>query len=126
MQLEVKSEFLGKGYDGDLSYRNGRFQYGEMKPLPHDLTASFSMTPSQFSLKPLVLTVASSTIQLEGNVQNYSHPSADGSYEITIHPQDFRPLLKNPSIPTGEIKLAGSLRYQYEANAPMLRAVVLD
>jgi len=97
-----------------------------MKPLPHDLTASFNATPSRFKLKPLVLTVASSTIQLEGNIQNYSHPSADGSYKITIRPQDFRPVLHNPSIPTGEVTLAGSLRYQYEANVPMLRAVVLD
>ena len=97
-----------------------------MKALPHDLTASFKATPSAFELKPLVLTVASSTIQLQGSVQNYSRPSAAGSYEITIHPQDFRPVLKNPSIPTGEVTLAGSLRYQYEPNAPMLRAVILD
>ncbi len=89
LQLEIKSELLGKAYDGSLSYRNGRLQYGDLKPLLHDLRASFNATPSQFKLKPLVLTVASSTIRLEGNVQNYSHPSADGSYEITIHPQDF-------------------------------------
>jgi translocation and assembly module TamB len=126
LQLEIKSEFVGRGYDGKVSYRNGRLQYGDTKPLAHDLTASFNATPSQFTLKPLVLTIASSTIQLEGNIQSYAHPSADGSYKITIHPQDFRPVLKNPSIPTGEVTLAGSLRYQSEANAPMLRAVVLD
>ena len=126
LQLEIKSEFVGTGFDGNVSYRNGRLQYGDMKPLAHDLTASFNATPSKFMLKPLVLTVASSTIQLEGNVQNYAHPSAIGSYKITIHPQDFRPVLKNTSIPTGEVTLAGSLRYQYEANVPRLRAVVLD
>jgi translocation and assembly module TamB len=126
LQLEIKSKFLSKGYDGTLSYRDGRLRYGDMKPLPHDLKASFNATPSEFKLNPLVLTVASSTIELEGNVQNYSHPAADGNYKITIHPQDFRPLVKNPSIPTGEVTLAGSLRYQYQENVPMLRAVVLD
>jgi len=126
LQLEIKSELLGKGYDGNLSYRTGRLQYGDLRPLPHDLTASFNATPSEFKLNPLVLTVASSTIQLRGSVQNYSHPSADGSYVIRIHPQDFRLVLKNPSIPTGEVTLAGSLRYQYEPNAPMVRAVVVD
>src|SRR5262252_5232854 len=110
LQLEIKSEFLGKGYDGSLSYRNGKLQYGNLRPLPHDLDASFNATPSEFKLKPLVLAVASSTIRLEGSVQNYSHPSADGSYTITIHPQDLRAVLKNPSIPTGEVTLAGSLR----------------
>src|ERR1700730_4686578 len=126
LQLEIKSELLRKGYDGRLSYREGRVQYADMKPLRHDLTASFSATPAEFTLKPLVLTIASSTIQLEGNVQNYTNPLANGLYKITIHPQDFRPVLQNPSVPTGELTLAGSLRYQYEASTPMLRAVVLD
>ena len=126
VQLELKSEFASKSYDGTLSYRDGSLQYGDMKPLPHDLKASFIATPSEFTLKPVLLTVASSTIQLEGKVQNYSSPTADGAYKITIHPQDFRPVLNNPSIPTGEVTLAGSLRYQYQTNVPALRTVVLD
>jgi translocation and assembly module TamB len=126
LQLEIKSEFLRNGYDGRLSYRNGRLQYGDMKPLPHDLTAGFNATPAQFTLKPLVLTVASSTVRLEGDVQNYSHPSAKGTYQITIYPQDFGAVLKDRSVPTGEVTLAGSLRYDYETNVPMLRAIVLD
>src|SRR5713226_5530850 len=126
MQLELKSKFASKGYDGTLSYRDGRLQYGDMKPFPHDLKASFNATPSEFTLKPLVLTVASSTIQLEGNVQNYSSPTAEGAYKITIHPQDFRPVLSNSSIPVGEVALTGSLRYQYQANVHPLRTVVLD
>src|SRR5258708_6431019 len=126
VRLELKSHFASKGYDGALSYGDGRLQYGDMKSLSHGLKASFNVTPSEFRLKPLVLTVASSTIQLEGDVQNYSSPLVRGSYNITIHPQDFRPVLGNPSIPTGEVTLAGSLRYQYAANVPPLRTVVLD
>src|SRR3989442_751809 len=64
LQLEVKAEFASKGYEGSLSYRGGRLQYGDMKPLPHDLKARFNATPSEFTLNPLVLTVASSTIEL--------------------------------------------------------------
>jgi translocation and assembly module TamB len=126
VRLELKSGFASKGYDGTLSYREGRLRYGDMKPLPHDLKASFNATPSEFTLKPLVLTIASSTIHLEGNVRNYSSPTANGSYNITIHPQDLRPVLSNPSIPTGEVTLAGSLRYQYQANLPPLCTVTLD
>ena len=126
VQLELKSEFASKGYDGTLSYREGCLQYGDMQALPHDLKASFNFTPSEFTLKPLVLTVASSTIQLEGNVQNYSSLTAAGAYKITIHPQDFDSIFSNPSVPTGEVTLAGSLRYQYQANVSPLRTVVLD
>jgi translocation and assembly module TamB len=126
LQLEMKAELVGKGYDGSLSYRNGRVLYGEMKPLPHDLTATFNATASEFTLKPLVLMVASSKIELEGQVRNYSEPSASGSYRITIHPQDAAAAFRNASIPTGEVTLTGSLRYQQQDNVPPLRALALD
>jgi translocation and assembly module TamB len=126
LQLEVKAEPIGKGYDGNLSYRDGRVLYGDMKPLPHDLSASFNATPSEFTLKPLVLTMASSTIELAGQVWNYSQPSAKGSYRITIHPQDARPALRNASIPSGEVTLMGSIRYQQRDNVPPVRALAVD
>jgi hypothetical protein len=112
LQLEVKSEPASNRYDGTLSYRDGQVQYCNAKPLPHDLHASFNASPSEFTLKPLVLTIASSIIQLEGNVQNYSSPILDGTYKITIHTQDSQSVRKSPSVPRGTITLAGSLRYQ--------------
>jgi translocation and assembly module TamB len=126
LQLEVKAQLAGKGYDGNISYRSGRIQYGDTKPLPHNLTASFNANPSELTLKPLVFRVASSTIELQGQVRNYSQPLASGSYKITLHPQDARPALKDASIPAGEVTLAGSVRYQQQDNVPAIRALVLD
>jgi len=127
LQLEVRSDkSVSKGYEGLLSYRGGCVRYGDMTPLPHNLKAGFNVTPSEFRLKPLILTVASSAVELEGSVQNFSQPMVNGAYRITIHPQDFRPVLKNPAFPTAEVTLVGSLRYLYQANVPLLRSVVLD
>ena len=126
LEVEIKAQLIGKGYDGKLSYRNGRVLYGNMKPLPHDLSAAFNATPSEFTLKPLVLTVASSTMELQGQVQNYSQPSANGSYKITLHPQDARSALRNTSIPAGEVTLTGSIRYKQQENVPVIRALDLD
>jgi len=126
LQVEIKAELIGKGYDGKLSYRNGRVLYGNMKPLAHDLTAAFNATPSEFTLKPLLLTVASSTLELQGQVQNYSQPSASGSYKITLHAQEARAALRNTSLPAGEITLTGSIRYQQQENVPAIHALDLD
>src|ERR1043166_1662931 len=104
LQLEIKPAPVGKSYDGNLSYRNGSVRYGNIKPLPHGLIASFKANPSEFELSPLLLTVASSTIELKGEVHNFSQPSAVRSYKITIHPQDAKLALRNTSIPTGEVK----------------------
>src|SRR6266404_1718991 len=126
LEVEIKAQLIGKGYDGNLSYRNGRVLYGDRKPLPHDLNASFNATPSEFKLKPLVLTVGSSSIELEGQVGNYSQPAASGSYRLMIHPQDARTALRNASIPTGEVTLTGSVRYQHKDHVPLIRALALD
>src|SRR6267154_2654445 len=126
LEVEIKAQLVGRGYDGKLSYRNGRVLYGNMKPLPHDLTAAFNATPSEFTLKPLLLTVASSTLELQGQVQNYSQPSASGSYKVTFHAHDARSALRNTSIPAGEVTLTGSIRYQQQENVPVIHALDLD
>ena len=126
LQLEIKAAPVGKSYDGNLSYRNGRVCYGNIKPLPHGLTASFKANSSEFELNPLLLAVASSTIELKGEVRNFSQPSAVGSYRITIHPQDAKLALRNASIPAGEVTLTGSVQYRHPDNAPPIRALVLD
>src|SRR5437016_1821595 len=94
--------------------------------LPHALNARFTANPSQFNLQPLVLRVASSAIQLDGSVQNFSNPTANGRYKITLYPQDLRSAFNNQDIPSGEITLAGSMRYQYDANRPLLRTLLVD
>lgn len=126
LHLELRAPFLSKNYDGSLSYRDGHLKYGTYRPLPHELNATFTANPDQFQLKPLVLKMASSSVRIEGKVQNFSTPSVNGSYTITVFPQDFRRALNNPTLPAGEIVLAGSLRYQYSVNEPMLRTVVMD
>src|SRR5258708_27953508 len=63
LQDEIKAQSIGKCYAGKVSYRNGSILYGDTKPLPQDLTASFNATPSEFRLKRLLLTVASSAIE---------------------------------------------------------------
>src|SRR5215470_1417951 len=111
LQVEIKAQLVRKAYEGKLSYRNGRVLYGDMRPVPHDLTASFNASPSEFTLQSLVLRVASSAIELRGQVRNYSQPSATGSYRIVIHPQDAHFAVSNTPVPKGEVELTGSLGY---------------
>ena len=124
--LEVKSEFGSDSYDGSLSYRDGRVEYGTLKPLSHELNASFTASRNKFQFRPLILRIARSSFQLDGAVHDYSNPRAEGSYKITVYPEDFRSATGNPSLPSGKVSLTGGLRYQYDSTSPMLRTIVLD
>jgi translocation and assembly module TamB len=126
LQLEVKSAIAGDRYDGSLSYRDGHLEYGTLKPLPHELSASFTASRNEFQFKPLILRVARSSFQLDGTLHDFSNPRAEGKYRIAVYPQDFRSALSSASLPSGEVSLTGGLRYQYEPAIPMLRSVVMD
>jgi translocation and assembly module TamB len=126
LELKVKSAIPGDSYDGSLSYRDGHLEYGTLKPLPHELSASFTASRNDFRFKPLILRIARSSFQLDGTVHDFSNPRAEGKYRMTVYPQDFRSALGNSSLPSGELSLMGGLRYQHDAAIPMLRSVVLD
>ena len=126
LQTEIQYQMLQSRYAGSVSYRNGHLQMGNSAPLPHDLNASFVATPSLFSLNPAVLKIGSSQVRLEANVSNFGNPKVDGTYQVLIHTQDFKPLVTGSSLPAGDIDLSGSLRYQNIAEQPFLRNVLVE
>src|SRR5215469_2186293 len=38
LQMKIAADLVAGGYDGNLSYRDGRIQYGKTKAVPHDAT----------------------------------------------------------------------------------------
>jgi translocation and assembly module TamB len=126
LHTEIKYDYLNSRYNGTLSYRDGRLQMADSRPLPHDLNASFTATPSRISLSPAELRVASSRARLEANVTDFGNPKIDGSYQILLHTQDFQTLLKGSSLPAGDVILAGSLGYQNAMGQTFLRSVTLQ
>lgn len=113
-------------YSGDLGYRQGRIQYGTYAPVVHDLQAHFEATPTRFDLNQLVLATGGSKVTLKAVVEDYSNPKMQASYNAVLLADDFRRILKNPSVPTGVISLEGSLNYQSDPNRPMLETVSLN
>lgn len=114
-----------KRYDGTLSYKNGRLQYAKYAPVPHNFDLTFSATPDKLIIKSANLHVASSDVLLRGQVSNYSNPTADGTYEVMLHAQDFAQMYPTAKA-QGNVSLAGRLHYQGAENQPSLQNVSID
>ncbi len=114
-----------KKYSGDLGYNAGKIVYGKYSPVEHNLQAKFGVTPQQFTLDKLDLTTGESRVGLNATVNDYSSPNmqATGGYEATLVINDFKRILKDPSLPGGTVKLTGQLKYQADPNRPMLETV---
>lgn len=126
-QLTFKSAFdtSSRNYSGNLSYRDGHLQFGAYNPMPHDLDAAFNATPSVFTLQRAMLRSGRSQFVLDATLQDYSHPRVQATYTALLDTGEFRRIMKNPSVPAGVIKMAGSMQYHSEPKRAALQTTSL-
>ena len=125
LRTDIRFESLATRYRGSISYDNGHLRYDRYAPLPHGFNASFTATPSLFRLESAVMTVASSSVKLAGDVTNYSAPAAQGTYDALVHSQDAAELMP-AAHPSGDVALRGSFHYQNANDRPFLKNIRVD
>ena len=126
--LLIQSSFStsDRSYAGTLSYSNGHLQLGTYNPIPHDLQASFIASATRFTLQRAVLSSGRSQFVLAATLSDYAHPRLQADYTALLDTTQFRRIMRNPSLPAGELRLAGAMRYQSRPNIPMLDAAALE
>ena len=124
--IDMKFDNSQSRYYGDLGYHDGSIQYGAYAPVIHNLQVHFDTTVARLSLDPLLLATGGSHLSLKAEVEDYNHPRMQATYEAVLVADDFRRILKDPSLPTGVIDLNGSLSYQSDPTRPMLETVSLS
>ena len=113
----------GGGYQGTLSYRNGNLIYNHFAPMPHNLEARFEAAHSALTLNSATLSLGASTLHLQATVRNYTSPVVDLKYDCAIETGELRRILRNPDLPVGSVRVAGSAHYVYVPNRPMLETI---
>src|SRR5690348_1900249 len=126
--LQFQSAFhtADRSYAGSMSYSNGRLQMGTFNPIPHDLQAGFIASPTQFTLQRAVLSSGRSQFVLNATLSDYTNPHLQANYTALLDTAQFARILKNPSLPAGDIHLAGGMQYQSQPNRPMLETAKLE
>jgi translocation and assembly module TamB len=126
--LQFQSAFntADRSYAGTMSYSNGRLQMGRFNPIPHDLQASFIASAAQFTLQRAVLSSGRSQFVLNATLSDYANPRLQANYTALLDTAQFARILKNPSLPAGDVHLAGAMQYQSLPNRPMLDTATLE
>jgi translocation and assembly module TamB len=128
--LEVNTSFdnFHSRYYGDLMYKQGRVQYGAYAPMVHDLQVHFNATATRFDLDRLVLATGASQITIKASAENYSDPKmqVQGTYDAVLVADDFKRIMKDPTLPAGTVSLNGSVNYQSDPKRSALETVSLS
>ena len=117
---------LLKMYSGEISYKNGQIVYGEFRPLVHDFDAQFVATPTAFQLKEAKIVAGHSSIAIAASLKNYSNPQIEGRYDAKIDGAQIGQILRSSSMPKGQVRAVGTLRYQAQPNRPVLDALAVE
>jgi translocation and assembly module TamB len=124
--LQSAFKTADRSYAGTLSYSNGRLQMGNFNPIAHDLQASFIASPTEFRLQRAVLSSGRSRFALSAALSDYAHPRLQANYTALLDTVQFARIMKNPSLPAGDMRLTGALNYQSRPNQPMLDTATLQ
>jgi translocation and assembly module TamB len=125
LMTDIRFATFARRYDGNILYQDGHMRYAKYRPVPHNLSLTFSATPDRFDLQSATMNVGLSYVTLQGRVSNYENPVADGTYAIRVEARDLNQL-SPASAPAGEVSLTGKLHYQFVANEPFVRGILVD
>jgi translocation and assembly module TamB len=125
LNAEIQFDQVVARYSGSVSYDNGQLRYGEYAALTHSLQTTFNATPNQLSIESAVLRVGHSAASLRASLTNYSDPVVEGNYNALIDAHDLRSFA--PAYrPSGDLSLAGEIRYHDVAKQSLLRNLAVD
>jgi translocation and assembly module TamB len=126
LQTQVSFDASKTAYGGALSYHQGHVQFGSFSPLQHDFQTRFTATPSRLTLDSMALASAPFRISADVRLEDYSNPSVEGSYEAAISGGQLGKLLKNRSLPRGQLTTKGTVYYRNTPQQPALNGLSIE
>jgi translocation and assembly module TamB len=127
--LQFQSNYdatAGGRYSGSLSYRNGWVHFENYSALEHDLQAQFDARREGLTLSNVVLKSGESQALLDASLQNYTNPTVQSKYVITLATANIKRFLNDSSVPAGTIVVNGTANYTNIPGRAPLDAITLE
>jgi translocation and assembly module TamB len=114
-------------YTGELAYKNGQLKYGDFAPLNHDLDVKFDATPDVFTLNSGTIAIGDSHLSLNASASQYrTNPVVQAHYDVVADGAQWAKILKQPMVPLGAVRAAGTVSFQRLANQTILDAIQVE
>jgi translocation and assembly module TamB len=110
-------------YRGSLGYRQGCIVTKTLNPVRHEARVEFTANRDGAVLDPIVVSSGKTHLTAHLTVANFAKPLIDGQYDGLIVTREIAEILKNPSLPRGDIAVNGTVRYQSVPEESFLKAV---
>jgi translocation and assembly module TamB len=122
-QAMVEWDAAANKYRGSLGYGLGCVVTRDMNPVEHTAHLEFTANRDGAVLKPIDISAGKTRLAAHLNVTNFAEPAIEGKYDGFIVTREIAEILKNPSLPQGDITLSGTVHYQTVPKEPFLKAL---
>jgi translocation and assembly module TamB len=119
----VQFDSAADKYRGSLGYRQGRIVTKTINPLEHNARVEFTANRDGIVLDPIVVSSGKTRLAAHLNLMNFANPAIEGQYDGFIVTRELAEILKDTSLPRGDITVSGTLRYQSVPKESFLKAV---
>jgi translocation and assembly module TamB len=126
LRMKVQFNVAAQSYQGSLVYHHGRIAVRKLTPFEHEAHMGFVAARSKFSIDSLVLSTGNTRLSAQAVLTDYVHPRVQGSYQAEVFTPDLARVLNDATLPVGEVRTAGSLRYESRFDQPILNSVSVD
>ena len=126
LRAEVNFGVFTRNYTGSIGYGQGRLVANGINPIDHSAQLKFTATRSELDIDPVILAARNSRITAHVKLTDYASPDIQGNYDAFLVTREIAQMMKNPSLPDGQITVAGRVRYQTIPGAAPLNRTYVD
>lgn len=122
-RAQAEYDMSASVYRGSLGYGQGRIITTGINPVEHTVRAEFTASQNGIIIDPLVLNNGRNRFTAHIKMADFANPKVEGSYDGVLVTREIAEILKNPTLPRGEITFSGDLGYQNAPNKPLMEAL---
>jgi translocation and assembly module TamB len=114
-RTEVNFSRLTNSYKGVVAYDVGRIQTAQTRTFDHKAELRFDADAKHCVVESLDVSLRRSHLALNGDLSNYASPEFAGQYQAGVSGEDVGWILKDPTLPAGDVVLQGKATYRTAA-----------
>ncbi len=125
-RTEVNYSRLTSSYKGLVAYDVGRIQTAQTRTFDHKAELHFDADAKHCVIENLDLSLRHTHVVVRGDLSNYENPEFAGQYQAEVSGEDVGWILKDPTLPVGDLELQGKATYRTAAGSAWQDRLLAD
>lgn len=107
ISAEMDYSFLRRSYEGSLLLGKANTTFQQFRPIAWMLEVRFDLSQNLLEVRSLKATSGRSQVEASGRIENFLHPSVDGTYKLSLDLAEASAIARRPEIRRGLVQAEG-------------------